>query len=162
MWISPDGEAGGTVIATESTEETTRYAATLAPEILTRLDGHSLKGFLVCLRGELGAGKSIVARTLAREFGVRSAMPSPTFTIVHEYEGVVPVLHVDLYRLSGEEEFELLDLEAAMAGAVTLVEWPERVPRLLREADLVVTISPEAGSDRRTISLHWRDARPRD
>jgi tRNA threonylcarbamoyladenosine biosynthesis protein TsaE len=159
---SDNADSARETAATASPEETARFAAALAPSMLAHLDERRPKGLLVCLQGDLGAGKSLFARSLARELGVLDPMPSPTYTIVHEYEGIVPVLHVDLYRISGEEEFTLLDLEGIMNGAITLVEWPERVPSLLQQADLVVAIRILAGGDRREISLYSPDARSRD
>ena len=98
-------------------------------------------GAIVCLTGPLGAGKSVFARAVGRVLGVEEPMPSPTFTIVASYEGSVPVLHIDLYRVSGPREFEDLDLDHDMTTAVSLVEWPERAPALLQHADYVVHIA---------------------
>jgi len=111
----------------------------------TRAIGASLArglapGAIVCARGELGTGKSVLLRACAAALGVTEPMPSPSYTIVHEYLGDVPVLHVDLYRLSGEDEFELLGIDDAMHTAVTLLEWPERAPELLARATVSVTI----------------------
>lgn len=98
-------------------------------------------GAIVCLTGPLGAGKSVFARAVGRALGVEEPMPSPTFTIVASYDGSVPVLHIDLYRVSGPQEFEDLDLDHDMTAAVSLVEWPERAPALLPHADYVVQIA---------------------
>lgn len=110
-------------------------------------------GSIVCLSGALGSGKSVCARALARNLGVSDPMPSPTFVLVHEYRGHLPVLHVDLYRLESQTEFDDLAIDETMSGAVTLVEWPERAPRLLAEADYVVTIATTGTPDERTISV---------
>ncbi len=109
----------------------------------TRKLGHSLAsrlapGTVLCVAGSLGTGKSVLLRSVARALGVTDPMPSPSYSIVHEYLGRVPVLHVDLYRLSGEEEFDLLGIEEAMAAAVTLVEWPDRAPSLQKRASVSV------------------------
>lgn len=82
-------------------------------------------------------------------------MPSPTFTIVNEYHAHdgYPVLHVDLYRISDEQEFELLGIEEAMDGAVTIVEWPERAPYLLQSASVTVRIAILPDSDHRIITI---------
>ncbi|SIQ89069.1 tRNA threonylcarbamoyladenosine biosynthesis protein TsaE [Alkalispirochaeta americana] len=113
---------------------------------------------IITLQGDLGAGKSVFARALGRALGVEEPMPSPTFSLVHEYQGRLPLLHIDLYRLSGEDEFDLLGLEEAMEGAATLVEWPERAPRLLEEAAVRVTITiasqaPHPHDQIRTITI---------
>lgn len=85
------------------------------------------------LRGELGAGKSVLARAIARGAGVTSAMPSPTFNLVFRYE--IPdgprVWHIDLYRLAAEDEVWELGWQDLGAGdEIVLVEWPERAESL--------------------------------
>ena len=123
--------------------------------IAAGLAQHLTAGTVVCLTGPLGAGKSVFARAVGRALGVAGPMPSPTFTIVAGYDGSVPVLHIDLYRVSGPEEFEDLDLGRDMAVAVSLVEWPERAPELLQHADYRVRIAllPD---QRRTIRIDPR------
>ncbi len=142
-------------VTTRSPEETEAVASRLAEELAP--------GVVVCLTGDLGAGKSVFARALGAALGVEERMPSPTFTIIHEYTGTgdVPILHVDLYRISGEEEFRHLALEDLMGGAVTIVEWPDRAPELLEYARWQVDIQITPGDDQREITLHYHDARTR-
>jgi tRNA threonylcarbamoyladenosine biosynthesis protein TsaE len=83
-------------------------------------------GDLVVLEGDLGAGKTFFARALCRSLGVPASIPvtSPTFTLVHELDGRLPIRHADLYRLVGPEELAPLGLrEQRVEGAVLLVEW---------------------------------------
>ena len=93
--------------------------------------GRALGAFLrpgdaLLLSGDLGTGKSVLARGAARALGVEGPMPSPSFTIMFPYEGRVPVYHFDLYRLSGPDEFEAAGLFEWFGGeGVCLVEWPE-------------------------------------
>ena len=83
-------------------------------------------GDSVLLMGEMGMGKSVLARAVARCFGVKGAMPSPSFTILQSYEADVPVKHFDLYRLEDPAEFYEAGLDEEMdARSVSLVEWPE-------------------------------------
>ena len=95
--------------------------------------GRALGAFLrpgdaLLLSGDLGTGKSVLARGAARALGVEGPMPSPSFTIMFPYEGRCPVYHFDLYRLSGPDEFEAAGLYEWFGGAgVCLVEWPETV-----------------------------------
>ena len=85
-------------------------------------------GDTLLLSGDLGTGKSVLARGAARALGVEGPMPSPSFTILCPYEGKCPVYHFDLYRLSGPDEFEAAGLYEWFGGAgVCLVEWPETV-----------------------------------
>ena len=85
-------------------------------------------GDALLLSGDLGTGKSVLARGAARSLGVEGPMPSRSFTILFPYEGKCPVYHFDLYRLSGPDEFEAAGLYEWFGGAgVCLVEWPETV-----------------------------------
>jgi len=88
------------------------------------------QGDVVALHGDLGAGKSTLARAAIRAIaGDRQLeVPSPTFTFVQSYALRIPVHHFDLYRLSHPEELEELGLSEAMADGIVLVEWPERAP----------------------------------
>lgn len=90
------------------------------------LASHLEPGDLLILSGDLGAGKTFFTRALCRALGVPSAVPitSPTFTLVHELEGRLPIAHADLYRLHDPEELEHLGLrERRGEGAVLIVEW---------------------------------------
>jgi tRNA threonylcarbamoyladenosine biosynthesis protein TsaE len=88
---------------------------------------------ILALRGELGAGKSVLARAIARGAGVTSAMPSPTFNLLFSYQTArAEVLHFDLYRLeSPNEVWELGWSELGDANQIVLIEWPERAEALL-------------------------------
>ncbi len=80
----------------------------------------------VLLQGDLGTGKSVMARGIARALGVRGNMPSPSFPIMIPYQGKVPVYHFDLYRLSDPDEFYAAGLDEFLDGdGVSIVEWPE-------------------------------------
>ena len=82
-------------------------------------------GEALLLSGELGAGKSVLARGAARALGVEGPMPSPSFTILLSYDGRVRVHHFDLYRLSDPDEFYAAGLDEWLGGdGVCLVEWP--------------------------------------
>jgi tRNA threonylcarbamoyladenosine biosynthesis protein TsaE len=97
-------------------------------------------GFLLLLQGELGAGKSTLARAMLQKMGIDGPIPSPTYTLVEPYEvsdGVV--YHIDLYRLSGMEELDYLGWDDLRDGLI-LLEWPERVPQLQQQADLLIKL----------------------
>ena len=100
----------------------------------------SIGGLTLLLRGELGAGKSTFARALIRALGHAGPVPSPTYTLVEPYE--VPgghVYHVDLYRITNEEELRYLGWTELEEG-LRVVEWPDRAPGITADADLVLTL----------------------
>ena len=120
-----------------SEEGTARVASALAARLSV--------GQIVCLRGDLGAGKTTFTRHLLAAFGSPARVSSPTFTLVHEYEGGrVNVAHLDCYRLSGEDDFLASGLDDYLNSEewLTLIEWPERIERLLPETRVEVELTP--------------------
>lgn len=111
------------------------------------------RGSIVTLSGPLGSGKSVLARAVAGALGVPDRMPSPSYTIVEEYEGRLPVIHIDLYRISDEDEFTMLGIDDLIGESVSLIEWPERAPSLLDSAALRVRIETDDDPALRTISV---------
>lgn len=97
-------------------------------------------GSVVCLRGKLGAGKTHFAKGIALGLGIQEHVTSPTFTIINEYEGRLPLYHVDAYRLDDGEAYELGLEEYLYGPGVTLIEWPERIEGLLPDEYLTVMI----------------------
>jgi tRNA threonylcarbamoyladenosine biosynthesis protein TsaE len=110
-------------------------------------------GTVVLLSGPLGAGKTVLAKGIARGLGVEDEIISPTYTIVADYPGRIPLAHVDLYRVEGAAEIAGLGLDDLLAGpGVTVVEWGEKLePTLLGREAVRVTISLEADGGRRIV-----------
>lgn len=116
-------------------EEDTRKAGKSFAETLE-------KGDVVSLRGSLGAGKTVFAKGIAESLGIEEAIVSPTFTIVQEYDGRIKMYHLDLYRLSGEDEFESMGGEDFLySDGVALIEWSEKIESMLPESTIYVDIS---------------------
>jgi tRNA threonylcarbamoyladenosine biosynthesis protein TsaE len=111
----------------------------LAGEMYAALPG-DLAGWTILLRGELGAGKSTFARAFIKAAGHKGAVPSPTYTLVEPYKlALGNIYHIDLYRVSDEEELRYLGWNELDDG-LRLVEWPEHAPRLQDEADLMLEL----------------------
>ncbi len=105
-----------------------------------------IKGDLVTLSGDLGAGKSSLARAIIRAIADDEGLevPSPTFTLVQSYEALrIPVAHADLYRISHGEELDELGLVEFLEDGVVLSEWPEQAEGFLPEPSFAVTLTHE-------------------
>lgn len=104
---------------------------------------------VLLLRGDLGAGKTVFAQGVAAGLGIDEPVTSPTFTLIHEHHGRVPLYHVDLYRIGGDVEAGDLGLEDYLYGdGVTLIEWAERAAGLVPPAHLAVALRPVAETKR--------------
>lgn len=126
-------------------------------ELGSRLAAAARAGDLLCLRGELGAGKTQFAKGFGAGLGVADAISSPSFILMAEYDGRLPLFHVDLYRLAdAADAFAGGLLDERQADGVTLVEWPERMGSILPATRLDVTIDG-AGDEPRTITLRAGD-----
>ena len=111
-------------------------------------------GDVVVLEGELGAGKSELARGIARGLGVTETVTSPSFTILNVYEsGRCPLYHFDWYRLESEEELYELGMDEYLGGdGVAVVEWAERCPEAVPEGALRITLE-NTGEEQRRITV---------
>lgn len=129
-----------------SPEETERIGETL---------GKTLRpGSVVAYRGGLGMGKTAFTRGLARGLGCAGRVTSPTFTIVNEYSGTVPLFHFDMYRLGSSDELFDIGWEDYLArGGVCAVEWSENVADALERDTVRVDIRRGGEESRRVISV---------
>ena len=123
----------------------------VAKQVAERLQA----GDAILYHGEMGAGKTAFTKGLAEYFGTEEEVTSPTFALVHEYPGRVPIFHFDLYRISGFDDlyaigfFDYLD-----RGGILAVEWSENIPDLESELENVITISIEKlGENERRITV---------
>jgi tRNA threonylcarbamoyladenosine biosynthesis protein TsaE len=106
-------------------------------------------GSLVLLCGPLGAGKTVLAGGIARALGVEDAIISPTYTIVADYPGRVPLAHVDLYRIEGDVQLDGLGLDDLIGGpGVTVIEWGEKLDGARSRGAVRITISVQADGKR--------------
>lgn len=116
--------------------------------IASRLHG----GEVIALIGGLGAGKTTLAKGIARGLGVEDEVVSPSFTLIQQYEGRLGLTHIDLYRLDGAEEFEMIGEEFLYTDGVTLIEWAEKIGELLPPNLKRITIAIEENLER-TITV---------
>jgi tRNA threonylcarbamoyladenosine biosynthesis protein TsaE len=123
-------------------------------------------GDVLALNGDLGAGKTTLARGILAALGLAEEAPSPTFAIVQPYEPPLlrlPVAHVDLYRLDAPEDAKELGLDDYLADGALLIEWPERLGGRLWPHALIlhITVLPD-GARRLTAKMPaaWRDRWP--
>jgi tRNA threonylcarbamoyladenosine biosynthesis protein TsaE len=126
-------------------------------ELGERLAPVARAGDLICLRGELGAGKTQLAKGFGAGLGVTDTISSPSFILMAEYTGRLPLFHVDLYRLADASDVlagGLLD--ERQADGVTLIEWPERMGSVLPSARLDIMIEGSA-DEPRTITVRAGD-----
>lgn len=113
-----------------------------------RIAANLFPGAFIALYGELGAGKTALARGIGEGLGVAD-VASPTFTIVQEHEGRLPLFHFDAYRLKDERElFDIGFEEYLLSGGVVLMEWPERVSGVLAKERLDIVLKGSAGEPR--------------
>ena len=134
-------------VETNSAAETQALAARLAAELPD--------GAVLCLHGDLGAGKTCFVQGLAKALGVRRPVGSPTFTLINEYRGTRPLAHIDLYRVRGAADAFGLGLEDYLfhfAGIVA-IEWAERVADLLPEDCWHVRLAAGHAEDTRRVTV---------
>lgn len=116
-----------------SENETIKIAHTFAQSLVP--------GSVVALSGELGTGKTVFARGVAGYLGVKQQVTSPTFTLINEYSGAIPLYHMDLYRLNTLPEIEDIGVEDYFYGdGICLVEWAEKLERLLPEHAVIISV----------------------
>lgn len=115
------------------------------------------KGDIIALQGTLAAGKTTITKGIALALGVQDEITSPTFCLISEYEGKIPLYHMDVYRLDGGEDFINLGAEDLIYGnGVSLIEWSEKVIDELPKKTIILKLEAIEGTTERTITLdNW-------
>ena len=142
------------------TKDSQPFAGRIAlpdPAATVALGGRVVRGLAtgdaVALEGDLGAGKTTLARAILRALGVTEDVPSPTFTLVQIYETpLLTVRHYDLYRIENAAEIDELGLDDALAEGAALIEWPERAEARLPSDALHIALAP-SGADSRIATI---------
>ena len=119
--------------------------------------GHVLKGGeIICLKGDLGTGKTHLTKGIAEGLEIHDHIVSPTFTIVNEYEGRLKLNHFDVYRVNDPDEISAIGFdEYIFNGAVSVIEWAEYIEEIIPENHIEITIDkmPEIGNNFRRIQI---------
>ncbi|GAB4454791.1 MAG: tRNA (adenosine(37)-N6)-threonylcarbamoyltransferase complex ATPase subunit type 1 TsaE [Armatimonadaceae bacterium] len=150
-------------------EDTNRYCLSCTSQseddtlqLAERLASVLLPGDILCLSGDLGAGKTTFTRGLVRGIGSPAPVSSPTFTLLHEYAGGrLPVYHADAYRLTGTADALGTGIEEYIqrGDGVLIVEWWERIAELLPEERLEITLAEGEDLEHRKVTLQGRGSR---
>lgn len=128
-----------------------------------KLAGLLKVGDIVCLLGDLGAGKTTLVKGIAEELGIdRAYVTSPTFVLMNQYEGNLPIYHFDLYRLDQQAQVALIGYDEFLYGdGVSIVEWADRMEDLMPKEYLSISIK-HAGQTSRTFNITGLGSRYQD
>lgn len=109
---------------------------------------------LICLKGDLGAGKTAFTRGFARFYGIQKGVSSPTFTIMHRYDGAECINHYDLYRINDYDELADIGFEEQIENGISLIEWPDAYEEYFPADRVTICISRSGNSeDERLIEV---------
>jgi tRNA threonylcarbamoyladenosine biosynthesis protein TsaE len=111
-------------------------------------------GDILCLNGDLGAGKTTLTKSIGIGLGVTDYITSPTFALINEYEGRVPVYHFDVYRLENVEDLYDLGFDDYFYGkGISIIEWADKIEKLLPEERIVLDIEKGEDENSRVINI---------
>jgi tRNA threonylcarbamoyladenosine biosynthesis protein TsaE len=145
------GTFGERVVISRGAQDTQNLARALARSLPRKAT--------LALHGELGSGKTCFVKGLAAALGIRRTITSPTFTMINEYRGALPLYHIDLYRLARPDDVLALGfLEYIEADGVKAIEWAERAGDLLDPAAIHVWFEPLPDPDARRITIRQGSA----
>lgn len=120
--------------------------------------GNCLKGGeIFAMQGTLAAGKTTITKGIAKALNIKEDITSPTFCLISEYEGKLPLYHMDVYRLEGGEDFIDLGVEDLIYGkGVSIIEWSEKVMEELPSSTIIIKMEAIEGTSERNITIqNW-------
>ena len=120
-------------------------------ELAQNIESEKFENMVICLDGELGSGKTVFTKAFAQAMEVKDAVTSPTFTIIKEYEGDMPLYHMDVYRLDGNTDGVGIE-EYFNAGGVVIIEWASTIKDILPNERLDIKFK-SIGENKRAIYL---------
>lgn len=113
-------------------------------------------GDIIALQGTLGAGKTTITKGIAQALGVQDTITSPTFCLISEYDGTMPLYHMDVYRLESGDDFVNLGVEDMLYGrGVTLIEWSEKIMDELPQKTIILRLTPHNDGSRTVTLENW-------
>lgn len=116
------------------------------------------KGDIICLEGDLGAGKTFLSKAIAESLGIQEPITSPTYTIVHEYEGDMPLYHFDVYRIADiDEMFELGFDEYIFGEGICIIEWADKIREIIPSTSIWINILYGHNNQERIIRINGLD-----
>ena len=116
------------------------------------------KGDIIAMQGTLAAGKTTITKGIARALGITETITSPTFCLISEYQGTMPLYHMDVYRLDGTEDFINLGTDDMLYGdGVSIIEWSEKIMDELPSNTIVLKITPQDDGKRLIEIDNWKN-----
>jgi len=116
------------------------------------------KGDVIAMQGTLAAGKTTITKGIAQSLGVSDTITSPTFCLISEYSGKMPLYHMDVYRLEGGEDFINLGTDDMIYGdGVSIIEWSEKIMDELPKKTIVLKIEPQDDGSRIITIDNWKN-----
>lgn len=116
------------------------------------------KGNIIAMQGTLAAGKTTITKGIAKALEITDTITSPTFCLISEYYGKMPLYHMDVYRLEGSEDFENLGTEDMLYGdGVCIIEWSEKIMDSLPKETIIINIQPQDDGSRKIQISNWNN-----
>ena len=116
------------------------------------------KGDIIAIQGTLAAGKTTITKGIAAALGITETITSPTFCLISEYQGTMPLYHMDVYRLDGTEDFINLGTDDMLYGdGVSIIEWSEKIMDELPSNTIVLKITPQDDGSRLIEIDNWQN-----
>ena len=116
------------------------------------------KGDIIAMQGTLAAGKTTITKGIAQALGITETITSPTFCLISEYQGTMPLYHMDVYRLDGTEDFINLGTDDMLYGdGVSIIEWSEKIMDELPSSTIVLKITPQEDGKRLIEIDNWNN-----
>ena len=114
-------------------------------------------GDIIAMEGTLGAGKTTITKGIAKSLLIADDITSPTFCLVSEYLGKMPLYHIDVYRLDGAEDFQGLGVEDMLYGdGVSVIEWSEKIKGELPKHTITLRLEPQSDGSRTITLENWQ------